>query len=78
MSANILTCLEGLTIVCMYFISVAENYAFKLDLSHRCLKKSRLLEFCYVPATRAASSKGFFAPATNSTDQTNKGGGTCH
>jgi hypothetical protein len=78
MSANILTCLEGLSIVCMHFISVTENYAVKLDLNLRGLKKSRLVEFCYAPATTAASSKGIFAPATDSTDQTNKAGGTCH
>jgi hypothetical protein len=29
--------------------------------SHRYLKKSRLLKFCYEPATSAASSKGIFA-----------------
>ncbi len=45
---------------------------------HRYLKKSRLLKFCYVPSTSAAFSKGIFAAATNSTNQTNKAGWTCH
>jgi len=31
-----------------------------------------------VPATSAASSKGIFTAATNSTNHTNKAGGTCH
>ncbi len=44
--------------------------------NHRYIKKSRLLKFCYVPAASAASSKGIFAAATNSTNQTNKAGGT--
>jgi hypothetical protein len=35
----------------------------------------RLLKFCYVPVTHAASSKGILAVATNSTNQTNKAGG---
>ncbi len=34
--------------------------------------------FCYVPATSAASSNGIFAAATNSSNQTNKAGGTSH
>jgi hypothetical protein len=42
------------------------------------LYKCRLLKCFYVPATSAASSKGIFAAATNSTNQTNKAGGTCH
>jgi len=37
-----------------------------------------LLKFCYVPATRAASSKGILVAATNSTIQTNKADSTCH
>jgi hypothetical protein len=45
---------------------------------HRYLKISRLLKFCYVPATSAAFSRGIFAAATNSTNQTNKAGRTCH
>ncbi len=40
--------------------------------------KSRMLKFCYVPATSTASSKGIIAAATNSTNQTNKAGGSCH
>jgi hypothetical protein len=35
-------------------------------------KYSKLLKFHYVPATSAASSKGFFATATNSANETNK------
>ncbi len=45
---------------------------------HRYLKKSRLFRFCYVLTTCAASSPGIFVAATNSTNQTNKAGGTCH
>ncbi len=45
---------------------------------HRYLKKSRLLKFCYVPATSAASSKGIFVAATISSNQTNKVGSGCH
>ncbi len=45
---------------------------------HRYLKKSRLIKFCFVLATSAAFSKDIFAPATNSTDQINKAGGTCN
>ncbi len=41
------------------------------------MKKSRLLKFCYMPAISAAVFKGIFAAATNSTNQTNKAGGTC-
>ncbi len=39
---------------------------------HRYLKKSRLLKFWYVPATRAAFYKYIFVMTINSTDQTNK------
>ncbi len=46
--------------------------------NHRYLKKSRLYQFCYVPATSAASSKGIFEADTNSTNQTNKAGGMWH
>jgi hypothetical protein len=46
-------------------------------LTHRYLMKSRLLKFCYVPATSTASSKGIFVVVTNSTNQTNKAGGIC-
>ncbi len=45
---------------------------------HRYLKKNRLLKFCYVPATSAASSKGIFVEVTNSTNQTNKAGSMWH
>ncbi len=31
-----------------------------------------MLKFCYVPATSAASFKGIFVAATNSTNWTNK------
>ncbi len=34
--------------------------------------------FCNVPATNAASSKGVFAAATNSTNKANKAGSACH
>jgi hypothetical protein len=37
-------------------------------------KESRLLKLCYVPITSDWSSKGIFAAATNSTNQTNKAG----
>ncbi len=46
--------------------------------THRYLKKSSSLKFCYVPATGVASSKGIFVVATNSTNQTDKAGGTRH
>ncbi len=49
-----------------------------LSLVHRYLKKCRLLKFWYVPATSTAYSKGIFAAATNSTNQTNKEGSMCH
>jgi hypothetical protein len=49
-----------------------------LSSAHRYLKKSRLFKLCYVPATNAAFSKGIFVAATNSTNQTNKAGSTCH
>jgi hypothetical protein len=39
-------------------------------------RKSRWLEFCYLPATSACYFKGIFAAATNSTNQTNKAVGT--
>ncbi len=45
-----------------------------LIIDHRYLKKSRLLKFCYVPATSAAFSKGILAAANKSTNQTNKTG----
>jgi hypothetical protein len=54
------------------------EFEHNLESDHRYLKKSRLLEFCYVPATCAASSKGIFVLATNSTNQTNKAGSTFH
>jgi hypothetical protein len=38
-------------------------------------RKYRLLKVCYVPTTSAAF---FFAAASNSTNETNKAGGTCH
>ncbi len=41
-------------------------------------RNSRLLKFYYVPAISAASSKGIFAADTNSTNQTNKAGSSCH
>jgi hypothetical protein len=46
--------------------------ATTVNYDHRYLNKSRLLKFCYVPTTCAASSNGLFAAATNSTNQTNK------
>ncbi len=49
-----------------------------LSVAHRYLKNSRLFNFSYVPATRTSSSKGIFAAVTNSTNQTNKAGGTRH
>jgi hypothetical protein len=47
-------------------------------LAHKYLKKSSLLKFCCVTSTNIASSKGIFAAATNSTNQTNKAGSTCY
>ncbi len=40
--------------------------------------KSRLLKFCYVHATNAASAEGIFAAATNNANQTNRAGSMCH
>jgi len=45
---------------------------------HRYLREKQIAKFCYEPATSAASSKGIFAAATNSTNQTSKAGGTFH
>ncbi len=39
--------------------------------------KYRLLKVCYVPAT-STTFLAFFAAATNSTNEINKGGSTCH
>jgi hypothetical protein len=49
---------------------------FYMCFEHRYLIY-RLLKLCYVPA---ASTKvlAFFAAATDSTNETNKAGGTCH
>ncbi len=41
-------------------------------------KVKEKLKFCYVPASTAAFSRTFCAMATNSTNQTNKAGGTFH
>ncbi len=49
-----------------------------IRFSHRYLKKSRLLKFCFVPATNAWSCKGIFVVVTNSTNQTNKAGSMRH
>jgi hypothetical protein len=38
------------------------------------ISKSRLLKFCYWPATSDASFKGIFVATTNCTKQTNKAG----
>jgi len=66
---------------------ISENFIYILSsggstdkntFSHRYLNKSRLLKFCCVPATSAAFSNGIFVVATNSTNQTNMAGGTCH
>ncbi len=37
-----------------------------------------MLKFCYVPATRAASSKGIFVAAASGTNQTIRAVGACH
>ncbi len=34
--------------------------------------------FCYVPATNTKGIFGFFAAATNNTNETNKAGSMCH
>ncbi len=52
-------------------------YIFERSLygeSHRYIKKSRLLKFCYAPITSVTFSKGIFAVATNCTDKTNTAG----
>ncbi len=60
--------------VCRYVFMVMLGHS--VTPNHRYLKNSRLLKFCYVPATSAAFSKGIFVVATNSTNQTNKAGST--
>ncbi len=49
---------------------------FDFKRNHRYLKKIRLFKFCHVRTTNAASSKGIFVATTDSTNQTNKAGGT--
>jgi hypothetical protein len=48
---------------------------------HRYRKKNRLLKVCYEPTTSATFSvffSFFLAVAIDSTNETNKAGGTCH
>ncbi len=40
-------------------------------------RKYRLLKVCYVPTT-SVTFQLIFAAATNSTNETNQAGGTCH
>jgi len=50
-----------------------EAFNWTLWSKHRYLKKSRLLKFCYVPATSTASSKGIlWQPLTVLTRQTSQ------
>jgi hypothetical protein len=49
---------------------IIDNY--DIDALPKISEKSRLLKFCYVPATSAWSSEGIFAAATNSTNQANQ------
>ncbi len=60
------------------FICMSPTNLFDFKRNHRYLKKSRLLKFCHVRATSAASSKGIFAAVTDSTNQKNKAGDTYH
>ncbi len=65
----------------MLILAIEPNHSSStlwFKFSHRYLKKSRLLKFCYLPATSAWSSKGIFAEATNRTNKTNKAGGMYH
>ncbi len=62
---------------CLHFLKCAVPLLF-ISLFRRYLKKSRLLKFCYVPATSAASFNSIFATATNGSNQTNKAGSKCH
>ncbi len=55
-----------------------DSLSMMICLNHRYLNKSRLLKFCYVPATSAAFSKGIFVAATISTNKRNKAGSSCH
>ncbi len=40
-------------------------------------KKTRLLKFCYVHSYQLLLLQGYFAAATDSTNQTNKAGNMC-
>ncbi len=58
--------------------AVCAVYYYTECRHHRYLRKNRFIKFCYLPATSTASSKGIFVAATNSANETNKAGGTCH
>jgi hypothetical protein len=64
------------TLILLPLVFPAQHIIVTWD--HTYLKKSRLLKFVMFLATCAASSSGIFAAATNSANQTNKAGGTCH
>jgi hypothetical protein len=53
--------------------SISKSMQLMIGSDHRYLKKRRLLMFCYLPATGAASSNGIFVAATNNTNQTSIG-----
>jgi hypothetical protein len=80
-----LKCDKILTMMLQFFPDLTNHFfaifcicANHRDFNHRYLKKSRLLKFCYVPASSDASSKVTFAAAINSANQTSKEGGICH
>jgi hypothetical protein len=63
--------------LCLEIGCVNKPLTFALCLNHRYLKKSRLLNF-NVATLSSASSKGFLAATTYSTNQTNKADSMCH
>ncbi len=60
-----------------YLNSKQDIKGWIFEVQAKILKKSRLLKFCYVPAS-AWSSKGIFAVFTSSTSQRNKAGSMNH
>ncbi len=74
----------GVPILCCFVYNLPTSLKKPwLDIVLYCIRiidiqeKSRLLKFCYVLATTAASSKGIFMASTYSTNQTNKECGIC-
>ncbi len=49
-----------------------------VEMQPQISKEKQIAQGCYVFTTTADTSNGIFVAATNSTNQTNKAGGTCH